>query len=485
MFERFFRSDFLKQGKQYVLPVLFICFLAGFIMPLLYLYGLLGFYSRLISDDYCIAAVARDLPWYESQIYWYINWHGAYIVTLFDEFLPSLVPGGLPFFAPVLLLLWGLTLWAIIYALFPKILASYIRFLIAAVMGFSFLFVFLSLNPQVPQTVFWWSGMRAYTLPILALFVFILIYRWVGIYQPNRFLSLFLGLFIGFILAGFREVFSALFIIFFIFVVLLELYYDKYSLLGRSKGFFLLASAIGLFVGTVIVLLSPGNDVRQSLFPESPGLLNVFLFSLLWFSQFLLMLVQDVSQMLGLVGIYFLFLWAGIVSGYRRKSDRLGMLFFLMSFAFLFGVFIPSAYATSQHPPERTVSLGVFFFLLLVAASGFVTGQEQARKKSRLLEFRTMVIVFIAIVLLSLSAQLEKQEWAEKKQDYVFFSHTWDNTHELILRAKNNGETSIAISPLKNPASLDDPTDDATYWVNRCFSDYYDIQITVRPGFAP
>ncbi|MCG2787820.1 MAG: hypothetical protein L6461_22250 [Anaerolineae bacterium] len=485
MFERLFRSVFWEWGKQYILPILFVCFLAGFVLPILYLYGLLGFYSRFISDDYCVAAVARDLPWYESQIYWYTNWHGAYIVTLFDEFLPSLVPDGLPFIVPLLLLLWALTLWASIYALFPKILVFYIQFLITTVLGLSFLFVFLLLNPQVPQTIFWWSGMRAYNLPILVLFVFILISRWVTIYQPNCFLSLFLGLFISFILAGFGEVFSALFIVFFVFVVLLELYYDKNGLFGKPKGFFLLASATGLFVGTMIILSSPGNQVRQSLFPEPPGLLNVFLFSLLWFSQYLLVLVKDIGQVLGLVGIYFLFFWAGIVSGYRRKPDRLGLLFLLMSFAFLFGVFIPSAYATSQPPPERTVSLGVFFFLLLVVASGFVTGQEQARKKSRLLEFRTMVIVFIAILFLSLSAQLEKQEWAEKKQDYVFFSHTWDNTHELILRAKNSGETSIAIPPLKNLASLDDPTDDPAYWVNRCFSDYYDMQITVRPGFAP
>jgi hypothetical protein len=472
-------------SRRYLPIGLFFASVAFFILPLFYLYGYLGFYSRFIADDYCIAAVARDLPWYESQIYWYINWHGAYIVTLLDELLPILTPDYLPFVVPVLLVLWFLVLSASMYTILSKTLATRLRLLLAALLALFFLFAFFLLNPQVPQTLFWWSGMRSYNLPILFFILFMLFYARIREKKIHLVFSITSGVAVGFILAGFREVFVALLIVFLALFVALELYYFRAAWYKTSGYFFLMASAMGILIGTVIILSSPGNSVRQGLFPEPPGLFKVFLFSLLWFSQLLQSIFQNTNQVLGLLGTYLLFFLTGMVFGKQRKSDSLGLFLFVMAFAFLFGVFIPSAYATSQSPPERTISLGIFFFLLLIAASGFVTGQARQRIKGRSFETQAMLIAIVAVVFLSVSAYMEKQLWLDQRDGYVVLAQQWDDTHALILSAKNNRETTVHIPPLRNLAALPEPEEDVNYWVNGCFANYYGVDLAVQPELIP
>jgi hypothetical protein len=273
--------------------------------------------------------------------------------------------------------------------------------------------------------------------------------------------------------------------VFLFLLVALEFYYFRAAWYKTSGYFFLVSSAIGILIGTAIILSSPGNSVRQGLYPETPSLLRAFLFSLLWFSQSLQSIFQNISQVFGLLGTYLLFLWSGMLFGARRKPDRLGFLLFVMALAFLFGVFIPSAYATSRPAPERTISLGIFFFLLLIAASGFVTGQGRQRIKSRGFETQSIVIAMVAVVFLSASAYMERQFWLEQRDGYVALAQEWDDTHALILSAKNDGETTVRISPLKNLADLPEPEEDVNFWVNGCFANYYGVDVIVESGFAP
>lgn len=475
---------FMNFSKRYFAIGLSFVSAALFILPLLYLYGYLGFHSRFIADDYCIAAVARNLPWYESQIYWYTNWHGAYIVTLLDELLPVFA-FDYSLIAPVLLVLWFLTLLAGMFAILSNTIITPIRLLLAALLASFFLFAFLLLNPQVPQTFFWWSGIRSYNLPILFFILFLLFYLHIREKSYPLIFSIVSGGTIGFILAGFREVFVALLIVFLFLLVALEFYYFRTTWQKTSGYFFLIASAVGILIGTAIILSSPGNSVRQDLYPEPPSLLRAFLFSLLWFSQLLQSIFQNTSRVLGLLGIYLLFFWAGMLFGGRRKPDKLGLLLIVMALAFLYGVFIPSAYATSRPAPERTTSLGVFFFLLLVVASGFVTGQTRPRAKNSIFETRAMVIAIVALFFLSASAYLEKQLWLNQRDDYVALAQQWDDTHKMILSAKNNQETTVYIPPLRNLAALPEPEEDSGFWVNKCFSNYYGVEVIVISDFAP
>lgn len=471
-------------SKRYIAIGLSLISIAFFILPLLYLYGYLGFYSRFIADDYCIAAVARDLSWYESQIYWYTNWHGAYIVTLLDELLPVFV-SDYSFVVPVLLVLWFLALFAGIYAILANTLIARLRLLLAALLALFFLFAFFLLNPQVPQTFFWWSGIRSYNLPILFFILFILVYVRIREKKYHLVFSIISGGTAGFILAGFREVFVALLIVFLFLLVALELYYFRSAWYKTPGYFFLIACAIGVLIGTAIILSSPGNSVRQGLYPEPSNLLRAFLFSLLWFSQLLQSIFQNASQVFGLFGTYLLFLWAGMLFGARRKPDKLGLLLLVMALAFLFGVFIPSAYATSRPAPERTTSLGIFFFLLLISASGFVTGQVRHRGKNSIFETRAMVIAIVALFFLSVSAYMEKQLWLDRRDGYVALAQQWDDTHKMILSAKNNQETTVYIPPLRNLAALPEPEEDSGFWVNKCFSNYYGVEVIVKSEFAP
>lgn len=475
---------FMNFSKRYFAIGLSLISAVFFILPLLYLYGYLGFYSRFIADDYCIAAVARDLPWYESQIYWYTNWHGAYIVTLLDELLPVVAPV-YSFVAPILLVLWFFALFAGMYAILANTLVTRVRLLLAVLLALFFLFAFFLLNPQVPQTFFWWSGIRSYNLPILFFILFMLFYVRVREKKYPLVFSIVSGGVAGFILAGFREVFVALLIVFLFLLVALELYYFRAAWYKTSGYFFLIASAIGVLIGTAIILSSPGNSVRQGLYPEPPSLLRAFLFSLLWFSQLLQSILQNISQILGILGTYLLFLWAGMLFGARRKPDGLGLLLFVMALAFLFGVFIPSAYAASEPAPERTTSLGIFFFLLLIAASGFVTGQAQGRGKNPIFETRAMTIAIVALVFLSASAYMEKQLWLEQRDGYVTLAQQWDDTHAMVLSAKSNQETTVYIPPVRNLAALPEPDEDVDFWVNKCFSNYYGVEVIVKSDFAP
>ncbi len=473
---------FLKKFFLFV----FLSILVFFIATLLYTYGLLGVYSRFMADDYCLIAVARDLNWLESIIYWYVKWHGAYSVTLLDEILPFVFPWGIPFIVPLIILVWVVTVVITLYHIFADTVPHWKRLAMAIPSGLVFLFSYFISNPDIPRTLYWWSGMRAYNLPVLFITIYILLYVWL-LRSPFSFWKACLfGAILSFIIVGFGEVVNALFIVFFLMLVVFEFYSSGSKLLRKTTGAFLFGSAIGILIGTSIILSAPGNWVRQDPFPAPPSLLNVLLYSLLWFSMFLEHFLQDGFRVIGLIGVFLFFVWNGIFLRWQKKfPTRLPVLFFLSAFAFLYGAFIPSTYAMTQSAPERTISLGTYFFQVFMSASGFLLGHFVGQKNLMANARVTGFIALLSICMIAFSAQMTREIWITRLPDYVLFASEWDRTHEFILQAKSDNLSAIAIPPPNNVAGIPDPTEDPEFWVNKCFINYYGIEIVVNPPLSP
>ncbi len=407
---------------------------------------------------------------------------------MIDELLPYIAPDKISLVVPFLLWGWIVVSIATLYVIFPETVNRVLRVVLSLILGPIFVLAMLLINPDIAQSIFWWSGMRAYNLPVLFATIYVFVYFFLRRKQNNAFAAFLTGFLIVFFMAGFSEIFSAVQIVFFVGLFSLEMYLDKRysnSFYKNSTYFLTVGSIVGAALGGFVMVLAPGNFVRQSYFEQPPGIIRTLELSFSGFSNFLLEIFHDEQKVLGLTGAFFIFFCVGLLTRPTQKLPTwLAPLFFVNGFVFMFGCFIPASYATSTLTPYRALSIATYFFLCFFLAAGFTAGQT-IQQQSILGQKKQIYLLIIFCVtgtfLISSVANQMQQKWTVYEAEYVLFADKWDRVHKQIVREKNKGETHVFIPPMKNWAKLGDPGQDPAYWINQCYSDYYGIEIAQAP----
>jgi hypothetical protein len=125
------------------------------------------------------------------------------------------------------------------------------------------------------------------------------------------------------------------------------------------------------------------------------------------------------------------------------------------------------------HP--RTLIVPSFILALSIFQAGLMSGQWLSSATSTVL--RTGLMMGACVLIIG-SALLTATALFEGRRVYMSFAQRWDQTNAQILQAKANGEQSVtiaALDPWTGPGG--DPTDNRNFWVNRCFSLYYDFPV--------
>jgi len=149
-------------------PFLYLALSVPTSIPLL-LYGYLGSFTRYIADDYCSATYAQKLGRVQSILYWYRTWSGRYSAFGMDWLVLTGLSGryGISMIPPAVLMMWLVFASATIYLYLKTIAPESKNFFPAIVLAASSIYLILLLSPNVPQSFYWWNGMRSYTLPIV------------------------------------------------------------------------------------------------------------------------------------------------------------------------------------------------------------------------------------------------------------------------------------------------------------------------------
>jgi hypothetical protein len=127
------------------------------------------------------------------------------------------------------------------------------------------------------------------------------------------------------------------------------------------------------------------------------------------------------------------------------------------------------------HP--RTLIVPSFILAASAVSAGLMTGQWLSRNGLASTTIQTGLRVSIGVFAIG-SALLNASALYESRDIYVSFAQRWDRANAQILQAKASGEQSVtiaALDPWTGPGG--DPTDNSKFWVNRCFSLYYDFSV--------
>jgi hypothetical protein len=115
------------------------------------------------------------------------------------------------------------------------------------------------LNPNINQSLYWWNGMRSYTLPLLVLSFVFLLYQLLGErLKKNIFLGSILSFVFFFANGGLSETYVVLQFSLLVFLLFLKTVREK-SIKRDADFFWLLAGIIGTLISLFIILYAPGN----------------------------------------------------------------------------------------------------------------------------------------------------------------------------------------------------------------------------------
>lgn len=445
---------------------------------LLYIY--LGIYTRMIADDFCSAYYARRLGLLRSIWYWYINWSGRYTAFGADWLMEKISVYKLPVIHSLALLAWLVFTVAALQPSLKQVLPHGRVKTVSMTLGIVFLFVILLLDPQIPQTLYWWNGMRSYVLPLILLTLYIVLLQ----VKPEklkdqrwRTIALLISFLFTFMNGGLGETYIAFQVAFLLYLLVLELLVHKDI---RSTTFQLLfAGWVGSLVAFVILVSAPGNAIRQAYFPPHPGIVMLFQISIQSYLDFILDIVRSPEKIAGLIGAMLTAVYFGTLSEQKVNVKRWFIPALLLgSFGLSFACFVPGAYATSEPTAARTIVIPVFGLVFFLLWAGFLVGQQLpvSRKASPLFG---SVVPILVVFMLTYSAIISFRSTYGTRSIYIGFAQRWDKANAQILLAKDVGAESVTIPDMNVPTGPydGDPIDNPKYWVNQCYSLYYGIQV--------
>jgi len=447
----------------------------------LMMHAYLASFSRLIADDYCSAYQVRNLGFLRSIWFWYRNWSGGYSTSVADGLLKIAGPYGLSTLIPLFILTWASIIILAAYQFLPAELSRLSRWGWSLCLGLTGLFLLLLLTPNVPQSLFWWGGMRAYSAPLALFTLYLGLFRFWSkrvVVKWAQWLGVCISLVSMFFAAGFSETFTPVQVV--LFAGWLALGWWVKFLQPRSPAFsFVLAGLLGALIGLVTMVAAPGNAVRQAFFPPSPNFWGILQISFSAYLAFLAWLVESVERVAGLLALIFLGIWAGlqIPAAWKVRSWYIPAAL-LNGLTLVFGCFPSAAYGMSERPPDRALIIAVYFLAGNFLIGGYWLGMWLRQTRS----MQRWQPVMLTLLLLSLAAasSLNFQRLENSSAAYITYAQEWDAMDAQILAAKASNQAQISIPAKQNWAGLDEPNNNPRFWVTLCMSKYYEI-----PVFGP
>lgn len=449
------------------------------VLAVIALYGFIGTYNRLLGDSLCSYYYAERLGLLRSIWYWRITWSGRYSAYGFDWLLSKLFPPQfISWFIPITLLLWVLVSILVIYFFLKSQKSGNQNILIAVALGTIAVFLSLTTMPSIEQSFFWVDGFRAYTLPLIILSSYGLLYQILSSRVKSIFHVAIVAIitFILFLLSGgLSETFAAVQVVILLFLLLYSWLTE--NRLFKEKDFIIfLSGLLGALLGMVIVISAPGNTVRQSFFPPSPDFVKLMDISINGYLIFLKSLTS-LKNIITIISSIIFSIWAGsIYNGNFQFYWRKILLLVSGAFAISFSCFPPGVYGYSEPPPDRVLSIAVFFIGIMLMSAGFITGNF-LKDKFLSNQEQKKVIYIVSVTLLLASSWMNFSSLYATKDKYIEYAKIWDETDTIIRQAKLDDKDSVSVIPNASWAGLDLLNTNPKHWVNECYSYFYGIQV--------
>lgn len=468
MFKNFF-SDFLTPYGQYLL---FGCLLLA-LSPYFYLSG----FAHPIADDYCYSRIGQTTELLPELWHQYVGWNGRYLSNVFvllnplvfDSFLLYKVSSSFQ------LLLSLLAIYYLLRNIFNGTVSPLIRLNASMLLLLTYLFQM----PSLAEGIYWYTGAVSYQMGIsFSLFYFGLLLAY---FNENFFLGktmhFICALAMLVIASGFNEVLTLLLVSFH----LLALFCVRKGQKRISPEWFWLAGFS--LICLMVMAFAPGNNVRESYFPDNHNIIRSLTFTGMQIIRFGF---EWVAPLL-LASVIFAVLVASLNKGpsfFDQKYFFAPWVSALILSLILFLCIFPAYWGTNILGQHRTVNVACFFFVLYwFICVGVYANRYSEKVRSGLLMNRRLQILLATLMLGILL--LTKNGYAVCT-DILYarvglFDEEMRKREDVLRNLQNTNETAHVKALSEKPRSLFvlDLSPDSTYWINSCQASYFGIPAIV------
>ena len=444
------------------------------------MHGYLGSYTRFLADDFCSVHYANHFGLFRSIWFWRLNWSGRYSAFVADWLLTKVWgTDNLSLVLPFLLFTWFVSASTAIYFALRTGKTKNQNLLISGAIGALFLFVVFSISPDIPQSFYWWNGMRSYALPLIILTVYFALFEML----PDQFATgraktaLASAAFLLFFASGGLGETSAVFQFCLLAFLIVLQWLPSIKFKWNTALITLVAGLLGTIVSLVVIITAPGNALRQEELPPTTNLVDLLRISWQGYWDFLLQIALAPEKISMLIGALLLTVWLGrvykdqfSVQAWRFPAYVLGGI--LLSFA----CFPPGIYGYSEPPPTRVLIIPVFALITFLMYAGFLSGIWLAKQSFTTVRM-AQTVLFAAVMILGFLSISQTHSLYQTRDVYISFARSWDEIDAQIWAAKANQEETVKVPFVNNWARLNTLIDNPKFWVNKCYSNYYGINV--------
>jgi hypothetical protein len=455
--------------------------------------GYMGSYSRYIADDFCTAGEVSKMGFWPAQQFRYQTWSGRFAFTFTIAGSHLLGPSLTPLMPAIVIILWILASISLFFQL-SLTLTDLKTVLVPTVLATLILSVVLAATPNIYQSLFWQTGLLTYSFPLMLATAYlgwlIKIAKKIDISPPTMpmlALSLIWPLFMG----GFSETFVS------VQTAALSLFTAS-SWLGifpkssKTLRQVLLLGFLGSLAAFILLVIAPGNAVRQGVMPPPQDSLTLikatfndwYIFSvrtLKWHPIAILL-----SVLIPFLTGYGLF----ILRTDRRVQDlgfnRRFFLWFLgipiLTFLLMLGSIAPYEYALSSFPDARVLITTLYICILGIASWSYLAGLWFSVRFLQVRASRLINLNILLMMSLGLHGIFIVQSTRVKLKDrdtMVRYAAAWDERDRQLRTITDAAGEPIVAASLTHMGGLAEIGYDPNEWINRCVASTYGLESVI------
>ncbi len=368
----------MKHASRARLPAASIA--AALLLALL-AFAYLGSFTRYMADDFCQAAETNKHGFLRTQARWYANWTGRFASSVSIAAASAAGPS-VPALLPALVLVLGLA--GATWAAHQLRLLSGRRGSILYPLLLGSLVVFATVNGahDLAQSLYWQAGLLTHVAP-LALMTFnagaLLLAIRRRLNGREQLTASALAAALAFVAGGFSESVALMQAGGFA-LAAVACYRCRTAACARAAFTPLVVSLAGALAALLIIVLAPGNAMREGYFQPPPGLPRMAGLSLFYAAAFVPYTVY-LSPLNSFMAAA-LPAWIGsrlvsegrVAELTRGETARRLALSAAFGFALITLGVLPAVYGMSQNLPARARIVPQFVFVCVVVYWGYLAG---------------------------------------------------------------------------------------------------------------
>ncbi len=479
------RSSWVKS----VCVLLTIAFLGALLA-----FAYVGHFTRYMADDYCIAVDLRNVGFMRAQKIWYTSWTGKFSYMFVLSAVELTGPAIVPYLPLLALICWlAVSIWSVHQVALTVGWPG--PFKTSLVLSSFIVFATVNSAHNLVQTFYWQTGMLGYTPPLIFLTISIGLLIYVirrRLQNRTALLAVILSAVLTFIAGGFSEVYVALQTGALLLTMMACWMYASPSF-KRAALPPLVADLAGSLIALFVVVLAPGNNVRESFYPPPSHLIALIKLSLYYtvgFVGYTIYLAPLTTLLIVLLPALFGAYVHSKPSNLRRDFDSRVVRYFLVllpliGFLLLLMCFVPGVYAKSSYIPGRARIIPQFVFILTTACWSYFAGTALSKRFSTRLQIpsKGLTAGYVVIaVLLFLPPLLAIRRTLKLVPKASASALSWDQTDREIRAAKAQGVMDMTIPVVDDIESRLGARKtelqiqrDALDWKNQCMARYYGL----------